>query len=111
MLHSLANQYGIPWSKKLLSEFVGTLGAGFGLQYLSKLGRRELVKLLPGYGQVAGTVSAAAMSYGSTYAIGRVACKYFYHKSKGEPISDEALQNLFQSVFTNTRQSSHKTAA
>lgn len=104
MLHSLASQYGVQWNKQVMAEFAGTLGAGFGVQYLSSLGRRQLLKLLPGYGQVIGAASAAAISYSTTYAIGRVACKYFYHKSKDEQISDEAMQALFESVFIHTSQ-------
>ena len=87
MLHSLANQYGITWDKQSLAEFIGTLGTGFGLLYLSKLGVRQLIKFIPVYGQTVGAVTAAAVSFASTFAIGRVACKYLYHKQRGESVS------------------------
>lgn len=100
LLHSLANQYGVEWDKRTLSEFIGTLGAGFGVQYGLKFGVRQLVKFIPGYGQTAGAATAAAMSFATTYAIGRVACKYFYHKSKGETVSDDEMQDLYKSAFS-----------
>ena len=59
MLHSLANQYGITWDRKALAEFIGTLGTGFGIQYASKLGIRQLVKTIPVYGQTVGSATAA----------------------------------------------------
>lgn len=51
MLYHLAGQYGISWDKKALADFVAALGAGFSVQYLSKLGIRQLTKLIPVYGQ------------------------------------------------------------
>ena len=100
LLHCLANQYGVEWNKRTFSEVIGTLGAGFGLQYGLKLGTRQLIKFIPGYGQTVGAVTAAAMSFATTYALGRVACKYFYHKSKGESISDDEMQDLYKSAFS-----------
>ena len=104
MLHSLANQYGIDWTKSEFLEFTGSLGAGFGIQYLSKLGIREAVKFIPVYGQTAGTAAAVVMSFCSTYAIGRVACKYMYHKSKGESVSKEEMQAMYRSAFDNVKE-------
>lgn len=96
MLHALANQYGVEWNKRTFSELIGTLGSGFALQYSVKLGARQLIKLIPVYGQTVGAVTAAAMSFGTTYGLGRTACYYFYHKSKGEAVSDQAMQELYK---------------
>jgi uncharacterized protein (DUF697 family)/predicted GTPase len=96
MLHGLANQYGVEWNKRTFSELIGTLGSGFALQYSVKLGARQLIKLIPVYGQTVGAVTAAAMSFGTTYGLGRTACYYFYHKSKGEAVSDQAMQELYK---------------
>lgn len=99
MLHSLANQYGIEWNNHLLTEFMAALGTGFGVQYLSRLGIRELAKLIPVYGQTVGTATAVALSFASTYGIGRVACKYFYHKRKGETVSTAELQAVYETAL------------
>jgi len=99
LLHSLANQYGIEWNKRTLSELIGTLGGGFALQYSFKLGARQLIKLIPVYGQTVGAVAAAAMSFATTYGLGRAACYYFYHKSKGNEVSSEEMQRLYKEAL------------
>ncbi|WP_223296262.1 YcjF family protein [Shewanella halifaxensis] len=99
MLHSLANQYGVEWSTRTFSELIGTLGSSFALQYGVKLGARQLVKFVPGYGQTVGAVTAAGVSFGTTYGLGRAACFYFYHKSKGETVSKEGMQSLYKDSF------------
>ncbi|WP_261835547.1 YcjF family protein [Vibrio ishigakensis] len=96
MLHSLANQYGVEWNTQTFSELIGTLGSSFAVQYGVKLGTRQLVKLIPGYGQTVGAVAAAAMSFGTTYGLGRAACYYFYHKSKGESVCEQDMQELYR---------------
>lgn len=101
MLHSLANQYGVVWDKRAIAEFIAMLGSGFTAQYVSKLGLRQLIKLIPAYGQTVGSATAAVFSFGTTYAIGRVACKYMYHKSKGEPISEDELKSMYKSAFSD----------
>lgn len=101
MLHSLANRYNVTYSRRLLAEFAAALGTGFGLQYASRLGVRQLVKLIPVVGQTVGSASAAASSYGLTYALGRAACMYFYRLSHGEPISAAELQALYKQAFTH----------
>ena len=99
MLHSLANRYGLVWSKRLLAEFGTAMGAGFGLQYASRLGLRQLVKLIPVYGQTVGGASAAVASYCYTYALGRAACLYFYRAKRGETVSSEVINAQFKQAF------------
>ena len=95
MLHSLAKQYGIDWNRQSFAEFSGVLGGGFALQYASRLGIRQLVKFIPAYGQTIGAASAAAISFTTTFALGRVAAKYMYHKSRGESVSQAELRALY----------------
>jgi len=104
MLHSLANQYGVDWDKQAFAEFIGTLGSGFAFQYASKLGIRQLVKLIPAYGQTIGSASAAVISFASTYAIGRAACKYMYHKSKGEAVSNQDMQDIYKDALSSIKE-------
>jgi uncharacterized protein (DUF697 family) len=99
MLHSLANRYGLTWSRRLLTEFGSAMGMGFGVQYASRLGLQQLAKLIPVYGQTVGAASAAVASYGFTYALGRVACMYFYRKTRGEDTSTEELKAKFRQAF------------
>lgn len=103
MLHSLANQYHLQWDKRLITEFLGTLGASFGIQYLGRLGARQLLKWIPIYGQTLGATSAAVMSFCTTYAMGRVACKYLYHKANHESVSEDEMKRLYQLTFDQIR--------
>ncbi|PHS39408.1 MAG: kinase [Sulfurovum sp.] len=96
MLHSLANSYGMEWSKQLMKEFMGALGTSFAFKYFSKFLVREGVKFIPMYGQTVGATAAGVISSTSTYALGRVACKYFYHKSKGEVVPKNEMQHLYK---------------
>lgn len=99
MLHSLANRYGLAWNRRLLAEFGSAMGMGFGVQYASRLGLQQLAKLIPVYGQTVGAASAAVASYCFTYALGRVACMYFYRRTRGEDASPEELKAKFRQAF------------
>lgn len=112
MLHSLANQYGLEWNRKLLLELSAALGTSFGLQYASRLGLQQLIKLIPVYGQTVGAASAAAASYGFTYALGRAACYYFHTRHRQEPPSPEAVRQKFKDAFRSilpTAKETHET--
>ncbi len=103
MLYLIADRYGLQWDKRSMAEFAAALGAGFGAQYISKFGVRQLAKLIPGYGQTVGSATAAAVSFSATYALGRVACKYIYHKKKGEEVTREELMNMYKNAFESIR--------
>ncbi|MGF1788169.1 GTP-binding DUF697 domain-containing protein [Photobacterium swingsii] len=104
MIHSLANQYGVEWDKNAMGEFMATLGTSFGVQYASKLGIRQLVKLIPVYGQTIGSATAAVVSFCTTFAIGRVACYYLYRQSRGEAVSEEELKAMYKSAFESIKE-------
>lgn len=100
MLHSLANQYGVAWGVQTFSELLGVLGTSFGVQYGVKLGARQLVKFIPVYGQTVGAVTAATVSFATTFGLGRAACYYFHRKSRGETVHPEDIQQLYHDAFT-----------
>ncbi len=106
MLHELATLYAITWNKRILSEFIGAMGSSFMVQYSIRLGTRQLAKMLPFYGQTLGAAAAAAMSFGSTYALGRAACYYFYHKNNGVIISEKALQQIYKTALLKGKKAS-----
>ena len=61
------------WDKRAYAEFAGALGAGTLVRTASSFGIRQLVKLIPVYGQTAGAAAAAAASFAATYAMGKAA--------------------------------------
>ncbi len=99
MLYSLSRQYGVEWNKQTWMEFMGVLGSGFAMKYTFKFVIREGVKFIPVYGQTVGAGTAALISAASTYAIGRVACKYLYHKSRDEKVSTEEMIKLYEKAL------------
>ena len=103
LLSDLADSFETKWSKAVLADLLGALGAGIGVRYSIKFGTRQVVKFLPGWGQTVGAASAAVMSFCTTYAIGRVACKYMYHKNRKEEVSHEELRELFYSAFDSVK--------
>ena len=104
MLHSLSRKYGIRWNKRNFSEFSAALGTSFAFRYLTNLAARQLAKLVPGFGQLAGGAFAVSVSYASTYALGRAACSYLYHKKTATVIDDRALQAVYQDAMKQSRQ-------
>ena len=104
MLHSLAQKYGLNWNTRNFSEFSTALGTGFALRYATSLGARQLAKLLPGFGQLAGSAFAVTVSYASTYALGRAACSYLYHKKTATAVGDGALQSVYRDAMVQGRQ-------
>ncbi|MDN5849291.1 MAG: DUF697 domain-containing protein, partial [Nitrococcus sp.] len=76
MLHSIAALYGVEWNRRTLKEFVASLGTGTALGIGVSFTARQLMKLIPVYGQIAGAAAAGATSAAVTYALGRAACYY-----------------------------------
>ncbi len=104
MLHSLSRKYGMGWNTRNFSEFTAALGTSFALRYAASLAARQLAKLVPGAGQLAGSALAVSVSYASTYALGRAACSYLYHKKTAKQIDDRALQSVYQDAMRHGRQ-------
>jgi uncharacterized protein (DUF697 family) len=102
MLHSLATIYGVPWDRWTMAQFAGCLGTGTVVRMLSTFGIRELVKLVPWYGQTAGAAAAAATSFATTVAVGKAAGYFLGQRRLGESdpagvqrVYAQALQQAF----------------
>lgn len=112
MLHSLAAIYGSPWDRWTVAQFAGCLGTGTTVRLLTAFGIRELVKLLPWYGQTAGAAAAAAGSFATTFAIGKAACYFLGQRRQGEadPAGvQKAYADALTQAFTLSRNRSPAT--
>ena len=91
----------MPWDRRGYAEFLAALGAGTLLRTASTFGIRQLVKLVPVYGQTVGAATAAAASFAATYAIGKAASYYLTQRRRGRQAEDvaavyrEALRGAF----------------
>ena len=90
MLRQLAKLYGVRWDKQAYAEFAGALGTGVLVRAASTFGVRQLIKLIPVYGQTAGAAAAAAASFAATYAMGKAASYFLVRRQQGRQTEDVA---------------------
>jgi uncharacterized protein (DUF697 family) len=99
MLRQLAQLYDIDWDRRSYAEFLAALGTGTLLRTASTFGIRQLVKLVPVYGQTVGAATAAAASFAATYAIGKAASYYLNRRRRGE--TAEGLAEVYRDALRN----------
>lgn len=104
LLRVLAKLYQQDWDVQRVSEFLGLLGAGIGVGYIARLLGREVVKLIPGWGQTVGVVWGATMSGATTYALGKAAGYYFANRQGGGAPDAEILRRIYaEALVTGTQ--------
>lgn len=107
MLSRLGRLYGIGWDRRAYTELTAAIGAGTVARVAAGVGLRQLAKLLPVYGQTAGTAASAAASFAVTYALGKAAVHYLHGRRLGT--SDragiaEAYQQALREAFRMARE-------
>jgi uncharacterized protein (DUF697 family) len=95
MLHALSRRYAILWRREDIASFLGSLGTTTLIRYGLGFALRQLVKLVPVYGQTAGAATAAGTSFAVTYALGAAARLYLRTRRAGERASDEAIKAAY----------------
>lgn len=95
MFHTVASLYNYPLNRQRWGEISGALG----VTLLTNVGRRELIKLIPGYGLVVSSLLTAA----TTYALGKTLCVYFQTLHRGNEFSEELLQSVYREQFEQGR--------
>lgn len=88
MLRKVAQTFDRPWDRQAMGEFAAALGAGTLLRVASAFGVRQLVKLIPVYGQTVGAAAAAAASFATTFAMGKAAA-YYLSRRRGTARAEE----------------------
>jgi uncharacterized protein (DUF697 family) len=102
MLHQLGKLHGVHWGGRAYAELAGALGGSVLARVASIFALRQLIKLIPVYGQTVGAATAAATSFATTYAIGKAAHYYLAHRRRGlrgdeiASIYRAALQDAFR---------------
>jgi uncharacterized protein (DUF697 family)/predicted GTPase len=99
MLYALAARRGVPWDRRTLTEFGGCLGASILTGLAARFGVRQLVKLVPVYGQTVGSAAAAAASFATTYALGRAVLVFLDRRESGTS-DPEAVAAAFRSALS-----------
>jgi uncharacterized protein (DUF697 family) len=96
MLRALAGSYGVQATLAQFWEFAGALGGGALLGIGARYGVRELVKLIPGVGNVAGATLNAAAAFALTFGIGQAACVYLGMVKAGQVIDKAKIRKAFE---------------
>jgi uncharacterized protein (DUF697 family) len=91
MVHHLAKLYGQPMSAERFKEVATSLGIGL----LARQAIREVAKLIPYVGSVAG----AAVAWASTYALGRAFCLYYQEVCDGHVPDAQALKRFYHEQY------------
>ncbi|HEX7374373.1 MAG TPA: DUF533 domain-containing protein [Steroidobacteraceae bacterium] len=105
LVYRIGKSYGYPMDMSQAKDFVATLGVGLTGQYVEQLGRRLLGGLLGGLagglGRAVGRQAASSgMSFATTYALGRVAQRYY---ASGRNLDTAMLKETFTSLVTEAR--------
>jgi uncharacterized protein (DUF697 family) len=95
MFHAIASIYHQELNSQRMGEILSTLGVG----YLGRLGGRELLKVIPGFGSAVSALYAAAC----TYALGLTLCVYFSHARDGAVPDQAEFQKIYEAHFQEGR--------
>jgi uncharacterized protein (DUF697 family)/tellurite resistance protein len=105
LVHRIGQAYGYPMDRTHAKDFIATLGVGLTGQYLEQFGRKLLGGMLGkvggGMGRTVGKqVASSGMTFATTYAIGRVAQRYY---AGGRTMDSGVLKQTFTSLLAEAR--------
>jgi uncharacterized protein (DUF697 family)/tellurite resistance protein len=105
LVYKIGKSYGYPMDMSHAKDFIATLGVGLTGQYLEQFGRKLLGGLLGsvggGLGRTVGRqVASSGMTFATTYAIGRVAQRYY---AAGRTIDGPTLKQTFAGLLDEAR--------
>lgn len=99
MLVALARFYQMELTTAVFTGFTSCLGSGVLLSCMTRYAGRELLKLIPVYGQTAALALSAAAAFAFVYAIGFAACVYFKYIRRNEAVPEGAIGRAFQEAL------------
>ncbi len=113
LVYRIGRSYGYPMDASQAKDFIATVGVGLGSQYLEQVGRKllggVLGSVLGGLGRSVGRQAASSgMSFASTWALGRVAERYY---AGGRQMSTALLQSTFQELLPEAKSLAPRYAA
>jgi uncharacterized protein (DUF697 family) len=105
LVYRIGKSYGYPMDSSHAKDFIATLGVGLTGQYLEQFGRKLLGGLLGGIGggigrTVGRQAASSGMSFATTYALGRVAQRYY---AGGRTLDTVMLKQVFASLLEEAR--------
>jgi uncharacterized protein (DUF697 family)/tellurite resistance protein len=100
MVYRIGKSHGVELDRSNIKDFLATAGIGLGSQVVEGFARKLMAgfgKKLAGKmaGKVAGQATGSAFSFGSTYAIGHIAERYY---SGGRKLAGGEIKSLFTTL-------------
>lgn len=97
LVYRVGKVYGYELDKRHITDFLATVGVGLTSQYVEQFGRKLvgglLGKVMGGMGRAVGSAATgSAFSFASTYALGKVAQRYY---AGGRTLSTDGLKASF----------------
>lgn len=97
LVYRVGKVYGYELDKRHIADFLATVGVGLTSQYVEQFGRKLvgglLGKVMGGMGRAVGSAATgSAFSFASTYALGKVAQRYY---AGGRTLGTDALKASF----------------
>jgi uncharacterized protein (DUF697 family)/uncharacterized tellurite resistance protein B-like protein len=105
LVYRIGKAYGYEMDRTHAKDFIATLGVGLTSQYVEQFGRKLLGGLLGGLGggigrSVGRQAASSGLSFATTYAIGRVAQRYY---AGGRTLDSAALKETFNALLAEAR--------
>ncbi len=105
LVYRIGKSYGYEMDSSHARDFVATLGAGLTSQYVEQFGRKLLGGLLGGIGgglggAVGRQAASSGLSFATTYAIGRIAQRYY---AGGRTMDAATLKSAFADLLGEAR--------
>lgn len=96
MCHTIASIYHQELNSQRLGEILSALGIG----YLGRMGGREILKLIPGFGSTINALYSGA----TTYALGVTLCFYFSRVREGTVPDQAEFQKIYHDRLAEGQQ-------
>lgn len=109
MVYRIGKSYGVELDKSTIKEFVAAAGIGMTSQFVEQIGVRlagALGKMLGGrmlggmLGGLAGQTMSSGFSFATTYALGRLAVKYY---ATGRTLSTQMLKDTYAGLLNEAK--------
>jgi uncharacterized protein (DUF697 family) len=98
MVYSLSVLYNVSFVRNIGSSLIVSLLAGF-IPVTFAAGFASLLKLIPGFGSIAGSLSMSVLAGSLTYAVGRVFVQHFESGGTFLDFDPTAVRGAFAKAF------------
>ncbi len=105
LVYRIGKAYGYEMDTSHAKDFIATLGVGLTSQYVEQFGRKLLGGLLGGLGggigrSVGRQAASSGLTFATTYAMGRVAQRYY---AGGRTLDSASLKETFTALLSDAR--------